>query len=193
MNCTTIFFRLAFKQSWCASKESISDHLHYCAQKTSRAETQCLKINQKVSFHNIFHQNSTSESKSHKMEQFCLSEDWNETFWMVFKQCAKEDRGGPLSWTILFLCFFSIVSDVMRCIPRVLEQNPKIGCFRSISRVSWNLLTLEREVEQRNLIFGVCFFKEKDILEFPLEKRCKRKKEECRTKDHRASSSHLCF
>ena len=117
----------------------------------------------------------------------------NETFWMVFKQCAKEDRGGPLSWTILFLCFFSIVSDVMRCIPRVLEQNPKIGCFRSISRVSWNLLTLEREVEQRNLIFGVCFFKEKDILEFPLEKRCKRKKEECRTKDHRASSSHLCF
>ena len=45
---TIIFFRLAFKQSWCAlptsSKESISDHLHYCAQKTSRAETQCLKI-----------------------------------------------------------------------------------------------------------------------------------------------------
>lgn len=44
---TIIFFRLAFKQSWCAlptsSKESISDHLHYCAQKTSRAETQSLK------------------------------------------------------------------------------------------------------------------------------------------------------
>ena len=95
---------------------------------------------------------------------------------MIFKQCAKEDRGGPLSWTILFLCFFSIVSDVMRCIPRVLEQNPKIGCFRSISRVSWNLLTL-KEKQSREISSLVCaFLRRKTSLNFRLRKDAKERK-----------------
>ena len=62
------------------------------AQQKSQKNARCSKIAEKVSFHNIsqsvlpdIHVNSNKTKKCWKMPKF---EKTNETFWMIFKQCA---------------------------------------------------------------------------------------------------------
>ena len=87
-------------------------------------------------------------------------------------------------------CIFSI-SDVMRCI---LRTKPKNWMLRKYFQSLLKPADIGSCREISSFVSFVCFFKEKDILEFPLEKRCKRKRrEECRTKDHQLLLQHLCL
>ena len=70
----------------------------------------------------------------------------------------------------------------MRCI---LRTKPKNWMLRKYFKSLLKPADIGSCREISSFVSFVCFFKEKDILEFPLEKRCKRKRrEECRTKDH---------